>query len=257
MILTLKELAENLKTSERTIQRMIKSGQIKAEKLGGQYRFKGSSIDSIFFQNNGSDSENFVPMSEFIHTTFEIPVSRLISANNIILDMKATNMREAIQELTPASVFNNLVLDINDLREKCISRENLLNTGIGQSIAIPHPRDPLTSLRTSGCVMIGRAVNGIDYTLYEEKLTEDKKGYEPALDKDGNKIVINTTADEKPVKLFFLICAQTIELHLHIMGKVATLVKNEDFINACMTAKSSEDVLRAILVQERAAILNK
>ena len=49
MILTLKELADYLRVNERTILRMLKSGQIQGVKIGGQWRFNGSQIDQMFF----------------------------------------------------------------------------------------------------------------------------------------------------------------------------------------------------------------
>ena len=49
MILTLKELADYLRVNERTILRMLNTGQLKGTKIGGQWRFNSSQIDSLFF----------------------------------------------------------------------------------------------------------------------------------------------------------------------------------------------------------------
>ena len=134
MILTLKELAEYLKLNERTIQRMLKTGQIKGEKIGGQWRFSGSQIDRLFFPEKPIKSEEAVEFSALTQSMLKIPVSRLISPERIILDMKATNMDEAIAELTPPRIFNRLVLDIEAASESLLSPSESMPSSLVISI---------------------------------------------------------------------------------------------------------------------------
>ena len=241
MLLTQKELAEYLKVSERSIQRMRNSGQIRGEKVGGQWRFSSGDIDNLFFPRVKA-TEDAVPLSELTRSTIEVPISRMISEDRILMDMKAKNMIEAIDELVTPKIFNKLVLDINDLRTKCLMREKLLNTGVGNGVAIPHPRDPIATLLTSGCIVIGRSKAGVDYS---------NKDFDTATQKCE-------PLDGKPVHLFFLICVQTIELHLHLMGKIATLVRDEAFRKICNNAKSkADDIIRVIMEHERAEFMNE
>jgi len=266
MILTMKELAEYLKVSERTIQRMINNKQIQGisrEKIGGQWRFNSSQIDKMFFP--GQDVNDAVPLSELNHSQVAIPLSRLVNDSRIFLDMQATTMEEAITELTNPKIFNSLVLDIPDLRKKCIEREKLLNTGVGNGIALPHPRDPISTLRASGCLVIGRSIQGIDYTLKFESPNElanapapkkgAKKGSKEA-EASAATMYTSAPADNKPIHYFFFICAQTTELHLYLMGKVAALIRDQTFLGALESAQSSTDVVRAIMAHERAEVLN-
>ncbi len=240
MLLTLKELAEYLKVSERSIQRMRNCGQIHGEKVGGQWRFNSKEIDNLFFPREKA-TDDAVPLAELTHAMVEVPISRMISEDRIFMDMKATNMQEAIDELVCPKIFNKLVLDINDLRNKCLLREKLLNTGVGNGVAIPHPRDPISTLQTSGCIVIGRSKAGIDYSNKEFDTATQK--CEPL--------------DGKPIHLFFLICVQTIELHLHLMGKIATLVRDEAFRKVCNNSKSkASDIIRVIMEHERAEFMN-
>ncbi|MBR0459613.1 MAG: PTS sugar transporter subunit IIA [Victivallales bacterium] len=227
MILTLKELSEHLKVNDRTILRMLKTGQIQGVKIGGQWRFNGSQIDNIFFP--GHINSDDVPLEEFTQSQFAIPVSRLINEERIFLNMKATNVEEAINELTVPSLFNTLVLDVPALRANCLARENLLSTGVGNGLAIPHPRDPVPSLKAAGCVVIGRSSKGIPFNA----------------------------PDGKPVKLFFLIVSQTIQLHLHLMGRMSNLMRNTKFIQVCLKAKDPALIIRAIMEHERDEFLKK
>ena len=225
MILTLKELADYLKLNDRTIIRMLKNGQIKGTKLGGQWRFNGSEIDQLFFPNKESSDD--VPLSELTHSQFGIQLSRLINPERIILDMKATTPEEAISELVNPQVFNKLVLNVNELRAKCLEREKMLSTGVGNGIAVPHPRDPVPTLRASGCIVFGRSTKGIEYN----------------------------SIDGKPVNLFFLICSQTADLHLYLMGKIATMLKDAKFVELCKICKEPEELIRAMMEFERAMFL--
>ncbi len=223
MILTLKELADHLKVNDRTILRMLKSGQIQGAKIGGQWRFNGSQIDSLFFPIKKAAMEDEVPLSELTRSNFQVPISRLINANRFFFDMKATNIEEAITELTDSKVFSTLVLDIPDLRARCMAREGLLSTAVGKGIAVPHPRDPIPSMRVPGAVVFGRSAKGIDYNA----------------------------PDGKKVNLFFLIVSQTIELHLYLMGRIANLLKEKSFLTLCKKSTNPEEIIQAIMLQER------
>lgn len=222
MILTLKELADHLKVNDRTILRMLKSGQIQGAKIGGQWRFNGSQIDSLFSPFKKA-TEDEVPLSELTRSNFQVPISRLINENRFIFDMKAKTVEEAITELTDNKIFSTLVLDIPDLRARCMARENLLSTAVGKGIAIPHPRDPIPSMKAPGIVVFGRSAAGINYNA----------------------------PDGKKVNLFFLIVSQTIELHLYLMGRIANLLKENSFVTLCKKSKKPEEIIQAIMLRER------
>jgi PTS system nitrogen regulatory IIA component len=225
MILTLKELAEYLRVNERTILRMLKTGKIQGAKIGGQWRFNGSQIDRLFFPSTpvDDDDDEEMPMSILTRPHIGIPVSRMMSEDRMVLDIKGKNTEEVITELTDPRFFAGLVLDVHDLREKCMARENVLSTGVGNGIAIPHPRDPVTTLRAPASVIYGYSKKGVDFNA-----------------PDGN-----------PVHFFFLVCSQNIELHLHLMGCMARLLKNEDFLKALPKCVEKADVIKLVMEHER------
>ncbi len=222
MILTLKELADYLRVNERTILRMLKSGQIQGAKIGGQWRFNGSQIDSLFFSES-EDEENRVPLADFTKTHIGIPVSRVMSKNRMILDIQATDRDGALKELANPSLLNSVLLDVQQLYNRLHDREQLLSTGVGNGIAIPHPRDPITTLGAPAVIVFGRSKKGVDFNAM----------------------------DGKPVQLFFMLCSQNIELHLHLMGRLAQILRNPEFITNCMAAETNEDVMRQVLDFER------
>jgi PTS system nitrogen regulatory IIA component len=103
----------------------------------------------------------------------------------------------------------------------------LLSTGVGNGVAIPHPRDPIATLKAPAVIVLGRSAKGIGFGA----------------------------VDEKPVHLFFLLCCQNIEVHLHLMGQLAKLLRNTDFVAKCQECDTPTDVLRVVLEFERAHFL--
>jgi len=228
MILTLKELAEYLRVTERTVLRMLHTGKIQGAKIGGQWRFNGSQIDKVFFPSDPKEDEE-VPMAMLTRPHIGIPISRLMKEERCIMDLKSTTKTDIITELTDPRLLNGLVLDIRELREKCLSREDVLSTGIANGIAIPHPRDPISTLRAPACVIYGYSKQGIDFDAEDGKKTH----------------------------IFFMICSQNIELHLHLMGCLARLLSNDKVISALTKCENSTDIMKLIMENERADFLSK
>ena len=227
MILTLRELANYLRVNERTIQRMLKSGQIQGVKIGGQWRFNGSQIDRVFFPDKPVTDSDAVPLSELVQSHLAIPVSRMVREDRVILDMQAGDAAEAIEELSQPFSQQTLLLDAQDLRNRLLAREKLLSTGIGNGLALPHPRDPIPTLREPSVIVLGRSARGIDFNA----------------------------VDGKPVHLFFLLCSQNIELHLHMMGRLAQILRDQELPAACLRAGSATDITRLIMEAERRQFL--
>ena len=236
MILTLKELAEYLRVTERTILRMLKTGKIKGDKIGGQWRFNGSQIDKVFFPSSSYEAigeevenEDDVPFSVLTRPHIGIPVSRMLNESRMVMKMEATDVESALKELVDPRFMNSLVLDVQDLLAKCLARENVLSTGVGNGFAIPHPRDPVTTLRAPACIIYGHSDKGIDYKA----------------------------VDDMPVHDFFLICSQNIELHLHLMGCMARMLRDDAFVKGLPKCKEPKDVIRLAMEHERAEFSKK
>lgn len=229
MILTLRELADYLRVNERTILRMLKTGQVQGAKIGGQWRFNSSQIDGLFFPGEGEiEVEGEESLGNMARSHLSIPVSRVLAEDRMVLNMQATDVSGVIEELTPHGPLGRLILELEGLRSKCLAREQLLSTGVGNGVAIPHPRDPIATLKAPAIIVFGRSTQGIEFGA----------------------------VDGKPVHLFFLLCCQNIEVHLHLMGRLAKLLRNREFLTKCRECETSTDVLRVILEFERAQFLH-
>ena len=124
MILTLKELADYLRVNERTILRMLKTGQIQGAKIGGQWRFNGSQIDNIFFPAEEKlNTEETVPLNEITASPMVIPVNRVLTENRIIPHLESADRDAVLRELTKPVIHESLLLDVKDLLQRLQDRK--------------------------------------------------------------------------------------------------------------------------------------
>ncbi len=238
MILTLKELADKLRVNERTILRMLKSGQISGVKIGGQWRFNGSEIDHLFFPSAQSssvvataavvDAGDVVSLSELIRRDIRIPVSRVLKESRVIPELDGVKREDILEQMSGVLKREGLVMDVSDLRHRLLEREKLLSTGIGHGIAIPHPRDPIVGLNAPAVIVMARHKAGVKYNAI----------------------------DGLPVKLFFLLCCENIEMHLHMMGQLARLLQDERLLDNLLVAADASSMYKAVLESEQKSILH-
>jgi PTS system nitrogen regulatory IIA component len=90
----------------------------------------------------------------------------------------------------------------DELFEKLIEREQLASTGIGNGIAIPHPRDPLSQPPEMPVIA----------TCFLEKPV------------DFNAI------DDQPVSVFFVLISPTVKHHLHLLSRLSFCIRDKAFV---------------------------
>jgi len=139
-----------------------------------------------------------------------------ISENTIITDLKATDKKSVLEELSlPVSEITQI--EHKDLVRVLIERENLGSTGIGNGIGIPHGK--LKNLKT---LVLGLGVS--------------RKG-------------VNFDAmDGKPAYLFFLLLTpdNSTDLHLKLLARISKILKNEIFKEKIVHASKPEEILQLI-----------
>ena len=148
----------------------------------------------------------------------------ILTKEQIITDLRATNRWEAIDEL-----INNLVATgkIKPEHHEAISavvkkRESSMSTGIGFGIGIPHAS---TDLIYEVVGALGRSKNGVSFDAL----------------------------DNQPVNLvmLFLVPQGQFQKHLHTLANIAKLLHKADFRQALEQAPDSETMLRIIREQGR------
>ncbi len=130
-ILTLEEVAEYLRVSERTVYDWAQKGELPAGKLGNTWRFKRKEIER-WVDRKLSGNRTLTDA----HT---IDLRNLLAPERVIF-LKSTRKNDALLELIYTFAETPQIQDIEALRDAVFRREELMSTGIGQGIAIPHVR---------------------------------------------------------------------------------------------------------------------
>ena len=146
----------------------------------------------------------------------------ILSKEQIIPDLRATNRWEAIDEL-----INNLVATgkISPQHREAIvavvkKRESSMSTGIGFGIGIPHASTDLISEVVGA---LGRSKSGVNFD----------------------------SLDNQPVKLvmLFLVPQGQFQKHLHTLANIAKLLHKAEFRQALEQAPDADAMLQIVRSQ--------
>lgn len=144
-------------------------------------------------------------------------ITDMFEKDYIIEELKATSKRAVLAELSEIFIRDQKGLAPGAMVEVLLEREKLGSTGIGDGIAIPHGK--LKGLDRL-VISFGRSRQGIDFDAI----------------------------DGKPVHIFFLLMApeSSTGQHLKALAKISRMLKDPDFRNGLLEAKSAEEIYRKI-----------
>jgi len=221
-VMTTQELAEYIKLNEKTIIKMAQKGKLPGVKIGNQWRFHLSAIDS-YLQGQIVKSTD-ADLDKIIQTETEvIPLSRLVSTEQIELNMTAQNSEDVLVGLAKIAVYNKLTTQGQVLLEELTKREKMMSTAIGNGVAVPHPRNPSPVLFQKPSVLLARLTKAIDFNA----------------------------PDGKRVSIFFMICAPNEFVHLRLLAKIAKLLHGENTRERITNARKKEDIMHILLEFDR------
>ena len=146
----------------------------------------------------------------------------ILSREQIIPDLRATNRWEAIDELISNLVATGKISASNQEAIAAVvrKRETSMSTGIGFGIGIPHAS---TDLIDEVVGALGRSKQGVSFDAL----------------------------DNQPVKLvmLFLVPQGQFQKHLHTLANIAKLLHKSDFRQALEQAPDADSMLRIIRSQ--------
>jgi mannitol/fructose-specific phosphotransferase system IIA component (Ntr-type) len=127
----------------------------------------------------------------------------------------------AMTSKTKASILRDLVAlaeqtgQLNDpaaLLESLVAREEIGSTGLAGGIAVPHPCHHDPYLFESSFIVAGRTLQAVNFGA----------------------------PDGRPSKLFFLICCQDDQLHLHTLARLCRMAQQTDVVIRSSSSSSSD-----------------
>ncbi len=132
-IMTIEEVAEYLRVSERTVYDWAQKGQLPCGKLGTTWRFKRSDIEGWVNQQLGAPR-----MPAFQGDGL---LSKILSPDRVVF-LEDCGKENALKTLCAALSTSPLIQCEDELSDAIFKREELMSTGIGFGIGVPHVRLP-------------------------------------------------------------------------------------------------------------------
>lgn len=139
----------------------------------------------------------------------------MMAPERVILDLKGNTKKDVLTELAHAQATSGVVDDVDALTHAILEREDIMSTGIGLSIAIPHAK---ISQVKDFVLAIGRKTDGIDYD----------------------------SLDGVPVKIIIMIAAPEGEQnkYLRILAKVTHVLRDDGARAKILAASSPDEIIR-------------
>lgn len=210
-LMTVEDVASYLRVAERTIYDWAQKGDLPCGKLGASWRFRRSDIDH--WLENKFEKKSAAKNSEPI-----LPEDILCESMIEVFEGDVAKEDLLIELVNKISESKN-VLDKKALLEGIFQREELMSTGIGFGIAVPHVR--IESVKD--VVMAVGIVHG--------KVT----GYD--------------SIDNEPVQIVFMIAAGSDQhaKHLKLLSQIAGKFKDKELRKRLVAAQIPQEVAHILL----------
>lgn len=219
--LNLKQVANHLGVSEKTIYRLVDRGELPAFKVGRQWRFYKQEVESWLRKEKpeacvGDYFGDSVPSIDL-----QLSIYGLLKKNGIFLDIPGKSVSEVFKRATDIISLEPAV-ERGGLLSALIAREALCSTGIGHGIALPHPRYPHKFAFANSSVALCFLENGVDFEAIDKASVD---------------------------KLFFVFGRDEKE-HLRILRALAILFHDDSFMHF-LNQRKIEEIMQSIKLLEK------
>lgn len=138
----------------------------------------------------------------------------LLDPNVMIMDLKAKNKSEAIDEMAASMEKGGIVNNVEQFKEGIWKREKQTSTGLGEGIAMPHTKNSAVNKAT---VLFAKSNDGIDYEAL----------------------------DGQPVYVFFMIAAPegANDTHLQALASLSRYLMKDGFVSELRKTNTPQDVI--------------
>jgi nitrogen PTS system EIIA component len=223
MELSLSDISKHLGVALDTAQRWARQGKLPIQRKGRNYTFRTKDLQKWASKNNlvlsfdkntkAEEQDNLLPC-----------LSDTIKSGGIYYNVPGDNIESVLKASLAA--IDKIPSEMKDeLFGKLMERENVVSTGVGNGIAIPHPRvqpEKLEHSMMSVCFL----ENPIEYNAM----------------------------DNKPVSVLFILLCQSLEIHLHVLSTLSFCLRNNEFTEFIKTAPDDDLIFEKIETFQKAMI---
>lgn len=216
MLLTVRDVANLFNVSEKTVYRWINKGTLPTYKINDQYRFNRSEL----LDWATTQRINFSPaiFNESVDSSAPAPkLSAALESGGVYYRVSGSDKQSVLKEMVhlirlPEEFDRDFLLNV------LLAREEMVSTGIGDGIAIPHVRTPIVLNVNRPMVSLCFLDHPVEYGAL----------------------------DNEPVDTLFTLVTPTVRSHLQLLSSLAFALKNNDFRNAVKQKLLREDILNTL-----------
>ncbi len=227
MQLGVKEAANLLNISEKSVYRWINQGFLPAYRVNDQYRFNRAEL----LEWATSRKINVSP------DIFHEPINSGTTIPSLVEALQSGGIFYRIEGNTKSAVLKSLVehmrlpdgVDKDFVFRVILAREDLASTGIGDGIAIPHVRNPVVLHVSQPVITLCFLETPIDFDAL----------------------------DGKPVQALFGLLSPTVRAHLHLLSRLSFALRDEGFKAAINRQARREEILGEAARIERTFIASQ
>ncbi|MFH1097376.1 MAG: PTS sugar transporter subunit IIA [Candidatus Desantisbacteria bacterium] len=217
MDLDVPAVADLFGVSKNKVYHWIKQKEIPVVSIQGQHRFNRSDLIEWAI----AKGIKFSPMPEVLPQSSQPPhtclpsLAAALEKGGIFYHIKGDYLQSVLQSVVyllplPDDIDREFLLTL------LLARESLGSTGVGNGIAIPHPRNPIISnVSSSPTITLCFLEKPIDFGAL----------------------------DGQPVHALFILISNTVPIHLHLLSQIASTLNNPEFKALILSHAKKEDIL--------------
>ncbi len=217
-MLSVREAAEVLGVSQKTVYRWIKEGRVPSHRLGGQHFLERSEVNNLVIRDGlGPLPDAAHEAEDYQDTTLHNMLTRggvfyrISGATKKDVLKNALSMVKGVDESVSIPLF-----------QMFLAREELASTGIGDHIAIPHARGSLVGYISQPILSLSFLENPIDYGAL----------------------------DGKPVYALFLLISPNVRTHLRVLARLSFCLHAPEFKRTILEQASRDTILSTLAQTE-------
>lgn len=216
-ILTIRQLAEYLMVSEKTVYRMLEKNQLPAMRIGAQWRFRKTDIDAwLTAEVHRVEREGKRAVLDSLESS-ELAIHPLLSRENVFVGVHPQSRDELLAFMIfSASIDAHVDRDV--LLRSVRERENLCSTALVERAMFPHPVDPAPFEFRSKRVVLAVLAEAVD---------------------------VNDPHKHRP-RVAAMILARSMQGHLLALSRAIKLFGQSSLIETLIAAPAPDDVIAAV-----------
>jgi PTS system nitrogen regulatory IIA component len=217
MQLTLGDVAGILQTSANNVYRWIHEKNLPAEYVNGQYRFNRSQVLEWATLHRMAVTPAAFPVKA--DCVSQVRLDHALANGGIIHGLVGNDRTGVIRALVerlplPPDCDRQAVLQMT------LAREAAGSTGIGDGVALPHPRFPIVHPSTPPQVTLAFLAHPVDFAA----------------------------PDRKPVHALFAIVSPTVHIHLGLLARIAFALRQPAFHECIQKQGSASEIMQLACV---------